>query len=640
MLKKLFEPIQINGLTLKNRMMVSAMVTQYCGEDGLPTEKWIQYMEHKARGGWGLVFTENYGVTKTANSFKRQAGLWEDGQIPAHTELVRRVHTAGGTIGCQIYHSGRQNTTRVAGVRPVGPSAIREPSMKEVPHELTTAEVKELVEAFGDCALRAKQCGFDIVEIHGGHGYLINEFVSAFSNKRSDEYGGTFENRCRFALEIVRNVREKVGADFPISFRLSTNDYVEGGTTLVEAQALAQLLEEAGVDLIHCTQGMYVSKHTLIPPSSVPKGAFVDNAAAIKAVVNIPVVATGRINDPVQAEAILRSGKADMVTMARASLADPDMPNKAKEGKLEDIIYCIGCCQGCTGENARGNQIRCLMNPLTGMEDEYDLSPAESKKKVVIAGGGIAGCEAAIVAAMRGHQVTVLEQSDRLGGQWLMASVPPGKSEFTNLVVWQERMMKKLGVDVRYGTTATKGLLDSLCPDVVIDAIGSVPAMPPVPGLKEHSVTARQILSVEGAEVGHKVVVIGGGLVGAETADYLAVQGHDVTVIEMMPKIMSDGEASPTKLLLERFHKLGVQVLTSAKVQKVLESAVTYVQNGQEGCVEQVDTIINAMGRKANHTLAEALTDAGYPVISVGDAKEAKSGYLGIREGYEAGLSI
>jgi NADPH-dependent 2,4-dienoyl-CoA reductase/sulfur reductase-like enzyme len=420
---------------------------------------------------------------------------------------------------------------------------------------------------------------------------------------------------------------------------MSSVEYVEGGLEIEESKAIAQILEDAGVDCIHCSQGVYGSIEHVIPSSSIPKAAYVQNAAQIKEVVSIPVIAVGRINDPLLAESIIASGKADMCTMARASLADPDLPNKAAAGKHQEILHCIGCMQGCIGENEKGNGVRCLMNPMTGMEDEYRFELAKVKKHILVVGGGIAGCETAVIAAQRGHRVTLLEKTGKLGGQWLLAAVPPGKSEFTNLVAWQGYMMEKLGVEVVYHTEANRAMVDSYHPDVVINAIGSNPTMPPVPGLKEYTCTARQVLAGE-VEVGKNVVVIGGGLVGAETADHLAVHGHQVTVIEMMPKIMADGEPTPTMLMLRRYAQYGVVTLTSAKVKAIAVDSVTYEKDGAEGSVEHVDTIINAMGRRADQSLLKELEGSGYEVISVGDALEAKSGYLGIREGYEAGLRI
>lgn len=379
---------------------------------------------------------------------------------------------------------------------------------------------------------------------------------------------------------------------------------------------------------------------TVVPPAGIDHGEYAKNAAQIKSVVNVPVIAVGRINDIRIAESILRSGGADICTMARASLADPDMPNKVLNGKEEEVLHCIGCMQGCIGENGKGNCVRCLVNPLTGMEDEYDLSSAKEPKNVLVAGGGVAGAEAAIVAAKRGHHVTLVEQSDRLGGQWIMAAVPPNKAEFTNLIVWQNRMLKKYGVDVRLNTKADRALVKNLSPDVIIDAIGSNASVPPVPGLKEYTVTAREVLSWEGASVGHKVLVIGGGLVGAETADYLAVQGHEVSVVEMRPEIMADGEATPTTLLLERYQKYGVDVYTSAKVCSIGSDYVTFERDGKEETVSGLDTIINAMGSRSDTSFRESLEGLDTEIISVGDAKQAKNGYLGIREGFEAGLSI
>ena len=475
---KAFEPFRIGKLELKNRLVVSAMVTNYCNPDGTPTEKYLAYHEHKARGGWGLIITEDYAIAPKAGGFTRLPGLWEGSQIQPHQELTRRVHQAGGKIVVQIYHAGRETSSAITGERPVGPSPIREPSMPETPRELTVEEIHQLVEQFGDCARRAQQAGFDGVEVHGAHGYLVGAFASPFANKRCDEYGGTIQNRARFAVEIIRNIKQKCGADFPVLYRMSAVEYVPGGLEIEEAKVLARLVEEAGADCIHCSQGVYASTQHIIPPSVVARGAYVQNAAAIKSAVHIPVIAVGRINDIQVAESILQSGQADLVTMAQASLADPEMPKKIQEGREDEVLRCIGCLQGCAGENGKGHCVRCLVNPLTGMEDVYDFSPAKERKRVLVIGGGVSGCEAAIAAAQRGHRVTLLEKSGQLGGQWIPASMPVGKSEFTSLLLWQKTMLEKLHIQVLLNTQADGELIRLYEPDAVVVATGSKPFVP------------------------------------------------------------------------------------------------------------------------------------------------------------------
>ena len=449
---KIFEPITINKMVLKNRLVVSAMVSLYANADGTASEKFIAYHERKAKGGWGLIITEDYIVAPQVGAFKVLPALYADEQIESHRKLTDRIHAAGGKIAAQIYHAGRETSSAITGKKPVAPSAIKDPSTTEIPHELTVDEIGQIQDQFAQCALRVKKAGFDAVEIHGAHGYLIGEFCSSFSNKRSDMYGGTILNRARFAVEIVKKVRAAVGEDFPIIYRMSTVEYVQAGLNIEESKVIARLLENAGVDAIHCSQGVYGSSPVIIPPSAVDVANYIDNAAEIKKVVSIPVIGVGRINDPLLAESILISGKADMVTMARASLADPDMPNKALKGQYDEIIHCIGCLQGCSGEQKKGRPIRCLVNPLTGREDELKIEEAKDKKNIYIAGGGLAGCEAAIVLASRGHVVTLFEKGSQLGGQWRAASVPIGKGDFSSFIVWQAVQLKKLGVTIKLHT--------------------------------------------------------------------------------------------------------------------------------------------------------------------------------------------
>ncbi len=635
---KVFEPMKIGKLELKNRMVVSAMVTNYCTADGMATEKFIAYHEHKAKGGWGLIITEDYAVTPTAGGFVNLPGLWEDEQIESHRKLTERIHAAGGKIAAQIYHAGRETSSEITGEQPVAPSAVREPSMKETPRELSVKEIHELVERFGDCARRAKEAGFDAVEVHGAHGYLVGAFASPFSNKRSDEYGGTIRNRARFGMEIIRNIKEKCGEDYPVLYRISSVEYVPGGLEIEESKVLARLMEEAGADCIHCSQGVYISTHTIIPPSVFPRAGYVENAAEMKKAVKIPVIAVGRINDVEIAESILEAGKADLVTMARASLADPDLPNKIRDGKADEVIRCIGCLQGCIGENGKGNCVRCLVNPLTGMEDEYDMTVTEHPKNVLVIGGGVSGCEAAISAAFKGHKVILLEESDRLGGQWIPASVPIGKGEFTSLIVWQKKMLEKMHVQVLLNTKADEELIKLYAPDTVILATGSKPFIPPIKGTDRKFVTNAHDVLLGKVEVGDNVVVIGGGLVGAETADMLGHQCSKVTIIEMLPQIMKDGEASPTRYMMERFQKNGVEIFTSTKLMEIGEHCVVAEKDGEIFTIEQVDTVIVAVGVRTDRTLLDVVENLSCKVLKVGDANGVKNGYLGIREGFEAGL--
>lgn len=642
-MKKILEPITINGMTLRNRMIVSAMVTGYANPDGSASEKYIAYHEAKAKGGWGLIITEDYIINPTAGASAPLPALYDDSQIESHRALTARVHAAGGAIAAQIYHAGRETTSAVTGEQPVAPSAIVDPSMPEQPRALTLEEIETLENQFAAAAYRVKQAGFDAVEIHGAHGYLVNQFVSPFSNKRTDRYGGNLRNRARFALNIVKKIRERVGAEFPIIYRMSVQEYVEGGLPLEEAKAFAQMLEAASVDMIHCSQGVYGSIAAVVPPFGVTRGAFVENAAAVKSVVNIPVSAVGRINDPDLAEAILDSGKADLVTMARASLADPEMPNKVREERYDDISRCIGCLQGClANSNAGTGKVRCLVNPMTGMEDVYSWTPAEQRKTVWVAGGGVSGCEAAIVASKRGHKVTLFEQDDHLGGQWCAAAVPMDKTEFTTLVVWQQHQLEQLGVEVRLNTALDAAAIANDQPDALILATGSLPVVPrSIAGIDGDNVVLAQDVLLGKVTTGQNVVVIGGGLVGAETADFLAHHGRKVSLIEMMDDIMRDGEPTPRAMLIERLAKNHVDIYTSTQVQAIEGNAVVAQKDGAELRLEGVDTVIVAIGVRSNKVLEEALGDQYKgELYVVGDAKKAKNGYLGIQEGFEAGMTV
>ncbi|MDN5336569.1 MAG: hypothetical protein PWR02_1595 [Synergistales bacterium] len=631
---RLCSPITIGKVTIKNRLVVAPMVTVYCDQDGMATERFIRYHEEKARGGWGLIIVEDYAVDPMGRGFWTP-GLWKDEQIESHSELVERVHAAGAKIIAQVYHCGRQTSSAIIGQQPVSASPLPCPIMGEVPRDLSVPEIKKIVSQFGDTALRAKKAGFDGVQVHGAHGYLIAQFMSNYSNKRSDEYGGTLENRMRFPLEIIADIRKKCGPDFLIDFRISGEEKVPGGRTIEETKVIARQLEKQGIDMIHISAGTYESTWAIIPPMNITKAWIVDWAAEVKKVVDIPVTTVGRINDPLVAESILASGKADLVAMGRASLADPWFPNKYFEGKRDDIRPCIGCQQGCLEVLFKNEPIRCLVNPTLGFEYKDELGKTEKPKKVTVVGGGPAGLEAARAAALAGHDVTLYEKTYRLGGQFLTASIPPVKGDLTAYLSWAGNQLEKLGVDVKLGTEYTAELCEEEKPDKVILAAGSKHARPPIPGIEgPNVVTAEDVLWGRKA-AGQKVVIAGGGMIGSETATYLASLGRQVTIVEMLPEVAADEEFTRRVLMMKMFEEMHIEVMTNTKITKITEGGVE-VETAAETKEIAADTVVLALGMKPENGLAKEL-EGKTEVIVVGDAVEARNGLEAVREGFLAG---
>jgi len=637
MYEKLFEPMKIGTMELKNRLVVPAMSTLTATPEGACTEQFIAYHERKAKGGWGLVITEYYGIAPYVGFFPSMLGIWNDELVENHKQLTDRVHAAGGKIAAQISHSGRETYIAVSDENLVAPSPYSDVSGTKRPRELTISKIKKIVGQYGDTALNLKKAGFDAVEIYAAHGYLISEFLSKYANKRTDEYGGTLENRMRFLLEIISDVRNKVGPDYPVMVRISTIEYVPGGLSMGETRVLVKKLEEAGVDAIDCSQGIFTVSNNIVEPIMMDNCCFVDNSEEIKKVINIPVITAGRINEACLAESVLDAGKADLIGMGRASLADPDFPIKVKEGRLEDIRYCIGCVQGCIGGNMRGENCHCLVNPETDREFELPEKPVTQKKKILVAGGGVAGCEAAIVAASRGHEVTIYEKSDRLGGTWLIAALPPHKAELLTFVGWQRHELEKLGVKIKYNTELTKEIIVVEQPDEVIVATGCTPFIPPFPGNDQpHVVQANDILQ-QNVRAGKNVVVVGGGSVGVETAEFISLYGSNVTIVEMQEDILNGCERETMLMLRKAIKDLDMRVYKSAKVCEINEDTVTIERKGKTIVLDEVDTVVVAVGSRSVNTLEEVVTDLGIPVKVIGDSKKVRNGLHAIYEGYMAG---
>jgi len=635
----LTSPIKIGKLELKNRMVMAPMVANYAYEDGSVTERLRTYHVERAKGGVGLITVEASYVHPSGKGFRNEVGIYSDRLIPGLRSLADAVHAHGAKISIQLYHGGRQTKSSVTGQPIVAPSPIPDPTEPETPRELTKHEIKELVEAFGAAAARAKAAGFDAVEVHGAHGYLIDEFVSPYSNKRTDEYGGPLENRVRFAVEVVRAVRQAVGPDFPVIYRMSADEKVPGGLTLEDTKKVAQILEGEGVDAVHVSAGVYASAAWIIQPMALPRACLADLAQGIKSAVKVPVIAVGRFNDPEVAEAVLEQGKADLIAFGRQLLADPDMPMKVSQGRAGEIRKCIACCQGCIDELFQDHPITCTVNPRTGFEKEFPLDRAAKPRKVLVIGGGPAGMEAARVAAMRGHTVTLWEKAGNLGGQLSLAAVPPQKGEIATFAEFLTGELARMKVNVATGKAATLDAVRAEGFEAVVVATGAVPATIGVPGAEGRNVAMAWDVLAGKREVGRKVAVIGGGLVGCETAEFLAEKGHEVTIIEMLPNIASDVGPLVGALLLDRLANRGVRTVTGAKVASIGDHDVTVETEGRKSTLTGFDSIVMAVGSKADDTLARELEGSGIDYFVIGDASRPRrithAVYEGMRVAHE-----
>ncbi|MFP3156116.1 NAD(P)/FAD-dependent oxidoreductase [Lachnospiraceae bacterium ZAX-1] len=649
MLKKIFEPITIGGVQIKNRMSTAPMEVLYCDENGMVTDRYLKYVEARAKGGFGLIINEAHAVMKGTGGFRRCSGMWMDEQIEGQSKVAATAHKYGAKIAIQLIHVGRQSETSVTKRTLSAPTAVQDPTLYETPEELTYEGIQEVVNAFGDAAVRVRKAGYDFVEVHGAHGYLIQQFLSPYSNKRTDQYGGNLYNRSRFSLEIVKNIREKAGVDFPIIFRLSMVEFMEDGLTIAETRAYAQLLEDAGISAIHATQGNYATIRYMLPPNAVPHAFTADLAEELKRVVDIPVLNVGRYTDPFVAESVLKAGKADMIAFARQSLADPEFPNKAKAGKIDDIRPCVGCIQGCIGGVEHGIYAQvpviCLVNPTLSYEGEYDFAPAEKVKKVAVIGGGVAGLEAAYAAARRGHTVTVFEKNDKLGGQWNYAAMAPCKQELTTITVGLKHQLNVLGVDIRLNTNVGKNDLKKEGFDAAIVATGAVPIELKVKGIDSKNVSyVPEILGCK-RSVGPKAVVIGGGQVGCETAAFLANINKEVTVLELTDKLCADGQTAVNSFLFDYLNvseggtRPKVETIIKANVTEIKGDSVIYEKDGVSYTIEGVSDVVVAVGAKSYNEIGDKI-DGIEKVVVVGDALKVKDGLAATGDGFRAGYYI
>ena len=636
---KLFEPGKIGKLSIKNRILMCPMGVGGLEEpQGGLSQRGIDYYVARAKGGTGLIIT---GLTRVSREI--EPPLEDKLIIDSKTcvtwlnELAEAVHDYGAKVAIQLTAGlGRVATLdllKIAGaVAPSALPAFEDPTI--MTRELSTEEIERLVHAFEFSAEILRLAGIDAVELHGHEGYLFDQFITALWNKRTDKYGGDLEGRLRFPVEVIEAIKRGAGADFPVIFRFGLKHYIDGGREIEEGLEIARRLEAAGADAFEVDAGCYETWYWAHPPTTLPPGCMVDMAQMAKRVVKVPVIAVGKLGYPELAERVLQEGKADFICLGRALLADPEWPNKVKKGRLEDIRPCVGCHEGCLKRVFDVKYLSCAVNPATGMEREFTIKPAEKKKSVLVVGGGASGMEAARVTALGGHKVTLWEKGDVLGGNLIPASVPDFKQDYRRLINFLSTQIKKLGVTIEFAKEATAELILEMKPDVVFIATGSTSIVPEIPGVGKKMVVTAVDLLLGKQEAGKSVVVVGGGLIGCETALYLAQKGKKLTIVEMLDGVMLDMYSANRMHLLKLLADADVNILTETKCLEIRDNGITIADKYGKRSTLEADTVVLAVGLKSNERLLEALKDKIPEVYAIGDCVEPRKVINAIWEGF------
>ncbi len=641
--KLLLEPIQIGKLKLRNRMVFPPMNTNYSDKNGAPMELMMDYYARRAKGGAGLIVVESTTIDPTSRNHGAQSQFSDTSYIPLYSKLVDKVHRYGAKVAIELTHFGADGTVSSGGQEPA-PSNVTARGAEFTVHEMTIEDIHAMQKQYVQAVVNAKSAGFDAVTFHAAHGNIMPEFFSPFYNKRTDWYGGCFENRVRFAREIVEMTRAAVGPNFPLIMRISGDEYIEGGRTLEETVEVCKVMEKAGIDCFDVSGGIQSSYIFSIAPYNLPglNGFMMPSAKAIKEAVSVPVIGVGGIRDPEMAEQFLQEGYADMVALGRSFIADPDFGCKAMAGKNADIRPCL-TCGNCFSEICCDRILTCTVNPETGREDDFKgITKADEKKNVLVVGGGAAGLEASRVLAMRGHKVTLLEKNDSLGGSMAAAGLPPLKGKITELVAWYEHTLNDLGVEIRKNTPFAPGMEAGY--DAMFTAVGAE-YLRVIPGSNNKNVLTAVDALKNPEKVGDKVVIIGGGATGCECAEFFGAQEYhlkvnsvdvygdklnttvfhndnfqnkDVTIVEMMPELGAGMEGFAKRILFATLDANGVKSMVNTKVWNIDENVVRVVDKNAGNVVElPADTVILAGGLRSNTIPTDEVT---IPVYTIGDA--------------------
>jgi 2,4-dienoyl-CoA reductase-like NADH-dependent reductase (Old Yellow Enzyme family) len=635
-LENLFSPVRINKLALKNRAVMPAMGTGFGNRDGTASDRLIAYLGRRAQGGAGLIITEVVAMDPRGKGFPSELCAYDDRYIPGLKKIADEIHKHGAAAAVQLHHAGRETYSAVVGDLPEAPSSIPSALLNQPCAEMSIERIQAVVQGFASAAGRVKQAGFDAVEIHGAHGYLLTQFMSPFSNQRTDEYGGSDENRARFVLEVLAAVRKAVGPDFCVIIRVSAEEAIRGGYNLSFMKWLAPQMVAAGADAIHASIGVYTTPGNLsIAGFDTEAGFNLFRAAEVKKVVDVPVIGVGRVHDPRLADAAIARGDADLISFGRQHLADPDFLAKARKGDFDDIRFCLACNQGCIERlSFEMKSASCTVNPEVGQEYKPKPAREESPKRIHIIGAGPAGLEAALVAAERGHHVSIFERESEPGGQLRSASKPPHKEAFWQWVEWVMRRLDKLGVVVNLGSEMTEEMLRDDNPDMVVLASGALPARPDLHGINCENVCDARDLLLGKVEPKSPGVILGAGYVGMEAADFLIARKASVTIVEMKAHPPVLPMTAHGYWLNYYLRKSGGKLMLGTTVKRIEPNAVVVEKEGKEQILAPAPLVVTALGAASETSLEPVLQELGIPFVVLGDAKQPRRLIEAIHEGY------